>query len=305
MKKFLLFVASEKGYTALRRLHDEDYKNVACVITFEEVLVDHDWSYDIMMLCREQSIPCFFWKEAKNKLYEIISKYNVTSAVTIAWKYLIQLDINKYLEDNLIVFHDSLLPKYRGFSPTPTAIICGEQVIGVTAIFATDQTDRGDIILQKEVSIPDNMYIKEIIELQSRLCGEMLTEIIDLAINHELLAHAHAQNEDEATYSIWRNEEDCHIDWKWSNTYIFNFIRALGSPYHGAYTYLDGKMIIVRKAKKLDYDYQFAIRQPGKIWSIREGVPVVICGKGLLQIEEAESINGERIMFDKVRRQLK
>ena len=40
--------------------------------------------------------------------------------------------------ENLIVFHDSLLPKYRGFAPLVSQLINGEEYLGVTAIFTND-----------------------------------------------------------------------------------------------------------------------------------------------------------------------
>ena len=53
-------------------------------------------------------------------------------------------------------------------------------MIGVTAIFASDKVDEGDIIMQRQITIDDDMYIDQIIEAQALLCAKMLSEIIDL-----------------------------------------------------------------------------------------------------------------------------
>ena len=228
MKKFAYFIATEKGYRALEYTINIKRQYIGCVITFKEVNVKYDWSSDIINLCNINGIPVYLWKDVKNSLFELFKEYSITNAVTIAWRYLLPMKLNEYLQDGLIVFHDSLLPKYRGFAPTPTAIICGENVIGVTAIFASDKVDEGDIIMQRQITIDDDMYIDQIIEAQALLCAKMLSEIIDLSLCGRL--QATPQNNDDATYSIWRNTEDCRIDWNRSSVNIYNFIRALGAP---------------------------------------------------------------------------
>lgn len=303
MKRYILFIASEKGYVALNHLINIKSKHIGCVVTFEEINVDYDWSVDIQKVCEEESIPYYLWKNVKNNLVHLLDIHSITNAVAISWRYMIPLELNNYLDDGLIVFHDSLLPKYRGFAPTPTAVICGDNSIGVSAIFATDSVDEGNIILQQSIKIHEDMYIKEIIREQSRLYAVMLEKIIILSVQGNLKAEP--QNHDNATYSIWRNVEDCHIDWSKSSTYLHRFIRAVSSPYPGAYTYMDNEKIIITQAQKLAYDYNFAIRDNGKIWSIDNGNPIVICGSGLLKIEKAIDQTGEIVTFNKVRCQLK
>lgn len=300
MKRLLLFIATEKGYTALRSLITNGQQgHIGAVITFREVNVEKDWSCDIESECDASKIPCFLWRKVKSDLIGLIRKYSITGAVAIAWRYLLPLTINQYLEDDLIIFHDSLLPKYRGFAPTPTAIICGETTIGVTALFATKEIDQGDIILQKQMHISSDMYINDIIKKQSRLYACMLKIIIEQMEANSLTAYP--QNESDATYSIWRNSEDCHIDWSRSAKEIYDFIRAVGKPYPGAFTYMDEKKVIIEQAMALNYDLNFCIRDVGKIWRIADGNPEIICGKGMLEIIGAISEEGVPIQFNKVR----
>ena len=56
-------------------------------------------------------------------------------------------------KSKLIVFHDSVLPKLRGFNPLVTSLINGYEEIGVTVLYGTEDFDRGEIILQKKVNI--------------------------------------------------------------------------------------------------------------------------------------------------------
>ena len=75
-------------------------------------------------------------------------------ALAIGWKKLIDANYQQ-----IIVIHDSLLPKYRGWNPLLTALINGDTKIGATAIIATSQVDAGPIIAQasKSIKYPINL----------------------------------------------------------------------------------------------------------------------------------------------------
>lgn len=299
MQRIALFLATKKGLIALEKLISEGRSNnIKQVFTFKEVNVDKSYDEDIVNLCISNNIPVHYWEDSKYNLLDYFLDANITSAFAIGWRYLISLDINEILETNLIVFHDSLLPKYRGFSPTPTAIICGETIIGVTALFASDKIDAGDIVLQSKIEISNNEYISEIIDRQSELYSSMLIKIISQIESNTLVSMK--QDEALATYSIWRDIADCQIDWTESSTDIFNLIRAVSTPYPGAYTYYHGKKIIVNRAQVTN-DLTFQKRDAGKIWNINNGKPQIICGNGMLEILDARYENGENVIFTSLR----
>lgn len=301
--KIILFIASEKGYTAFSAVVMQNYAHkIGAVVTFKETDVAKSWDNDIREECIHSKIPFYFWADIKNNMFAVMQEHDCKYAVTISWKYLLPVEINKYLKYPPIVFHDSLLPKYRGFSPTPTAIMCGETEIGVTAIFANEQVDQEEILVQKSVYIPKTMYIEDIISKQSALCADMLIEIIQ-KIEVDALTGV-PQNEDDATYSIWRNIEDCHIDWNKSAKEIYDFVRAVGSPYPGAFTFLNGEKIYIKRTEIAE-DLKFIIRDCGKIWRIADNQPEVICGKGILRIVSAAYEDGEGVAFHRVRCRLK
>jgi len=63
--------------------------------------------------------------------------------------------------------HASLLPNYRGAAPINWAIINGETRTGVTTFFIDDKIDTGEIILQEEVHISDDMNAGQLHDLGS------------------------------------------------------------------------------------------------------------------------------------------
>ena len=95
------------------------------------------------------------------------------------------------------------------------------------------------------------------------------------------------QDHSKATYSIWRDADDYWIDWTQDSETIERTIRALGKPYLGARSRLNDKTIIISESV-VEPDICFAIRQPGKVWSLDEtGCPTIVCGRGMLRITSA------------------
>jgi methionyl-tRNA formyltransferase len=109
-----------------------------------------------------------------------------------------------------------------------------------------------------------------------------------------------AQDETKATYSLWRDNFDYFIDWRQPAQVVLAHIRAVGFPYDGAKAVL-GRSILTITAAQIGPDMNFAVRDPGKLWTIRDGRPLVVCGTGTLWIESARTSDGAPFEFKKVR----
>lgn len=298
MAKLMCFMATQKGLDVFSSAIKEGRADAfGCIISFKERVAE-SFDKEFMRVCAEHHIPFFYWSDVKDCIDSIAVKYCVTGVVAIGWRYILPLSLNNILEHPIIVFHDSLLPKYRGFAPTPTAIIAGDDKVGVTALFATGEVDKGEIIWQKEVPVGMDDHIQDVINRQAAVYAEGFLHILkqmDRGCIDSL-----PQDEGLATYSIWRSPEDCRINWNSSAKEIYNFVRALGSPYPSAYTHYKGEKIFVIRVS-LVADLNFVIRDCGKLWQIKENRPVVICGEGMIQIEDAVNAEGQAVVFDILR----
>lgn len=299
MKKLALFLATQKGFAVLQRLCESEYmKHIGCVVSFHEIGVKKDWCGDLENVCKRYSIPFYLWNDVKGDLTGLIRQVCATSVMVISWRFLLPLRLNEFLEDKIIVFHDSLLPKYRGFAPVVTALLCNESIVGATALFASDSVDAGDIILQRSMTVSPDEYICDVIERMADLYVSMAIEITAKLIKGELFAIP--QNEKDATYSIWRDEKDYEIDWTADAVSIYNKIRATGYPYKGACARIGDETIRIVSAR-IENDITFAVRDCGKIWNLNGGNPIVVCGKGMLCITKATYENGTPYDFLKLR----
>lgn len=218
------------------------------------------------------------------------------TAFAVGWQYLLDAP-----DAELIVFHDSLLPRYRGFSPTASALIKGDSTIGVTALFPRAEVDAGPIVAQRAIAIRYPVKIAAALSLQAAAMTDLALELLARREAGPLISNE--QNQGDATFSIWRDQADYRIDWTSDAETIVRVIDAVGSPYGGARTHLDGVEIVIDEAEA-QADLRFEIRQPGKIWSIAGGKPLVVCGQGMLRILAARHEDGQPVSFARLRSRL-
>ena len=196
-----------------------------------------------------------------------------------------QRALQNFEEGSIIVLHDSLLPKYRGFAPLVNQLINGENEIGVTALFASEEYDRGPIIDQRSSPVTYPIKIGEAIDKVSVLYADLVERIFD-KVGSSITLPEKIQDESQATYSLWRDGQDYRVDWALDDESILRHINAVGFPYLGALTEMDGIPIRIISAE-IQPDVVVEIRHPGKVIFMRGDRPVVVCGSGLIRVTEA------------------
>jgi methionyl-tRNA formyltransferase len=271
-KKVTLFCMTEKGYRVLETMVSHSPQIIECVVSSRDSNIKDDYYDQIVALCKLNGISV----HDRAVFKEVESHYSIA----VSWRWLIDSSLT-----NLVVFHDSILPKYRGFAPLVSSLINGETEIGVTALFASENYDCGDIILQSTSSIDYPIKVQRAIKVINENYKELTNEIVKKIVNGIAL-HGIKQDDTKASYSLWRDENDYRIDWTQNAEQVLRFIDAVGYPYKGASTIADGKKIRILEVQVVD-DLRIENRTPGKIIYIQEDRPVVVCGEGLLMILNA------------------
>jgi methionyl-tRNA formyltransferase len=271
VKKLTVFAMTEKGYAVVKLLLSRYPGLVAAVVASRDRGIATDCFDKIAELCHTNN----------TQFYDRTDGYTMRTdyALVVAWRWLIDIGSAR-----LIIFHDSLLPRYRGFNPLVTSLINGDKIIGVTALFATTEYDRGDIIAQSSsvISYPIRIQeaIKTVIVNYEFLVANIAEHLMD---GNE--PDAKPQVEADASYSLWRDEEDYFVDWSHSAIDIKRFVDAVGYPYKGAAATLNGRVVRIREAEVME-DVRIANRTAGKVIFLKDAKPIVVCGRGLLKITE-------------------
>ena len=270
--KIVFFIMTRKGYLSLRRFVDElDASHIDCVVAARDTNIEKDFYKEIKELCDSNGIRFYDRGESYALRKDVI-------CFAISWRWLIDSS-----NGNVVVFHDSLLPRYRGFAPLVTSLVKGEKEIGVTALIADGEFDQGDILLQKSCSICYPIKISDAIDKIADLYCDLVAELGQKILTETQLMTT-PQDDAVATYSLWLDEEDYLINWELDATQIKRFIDSVGHPYKGASTLLAGRKVRIIDSEEVG-DVVIENRSPGKVIFIKDGFPSVVCGKGLLKIK--------------------
>ena len=220
---------TEKGFRVLEALIDRGFLKLVAQVIIGSDKNQQDFSVEIKELCIANGISY-----STKKDFETLKKCDY--GLAIGWRWMIKDS------ENLLVLHDSLLPKYRGFAPLVNALLNKEKTIGATAIWASNQYDTGDIIMKKKFEVSYPLKIKKAIDSMALCYVEMALEIFQMVLDGEEIPRT-PQYDKNATYGLWRDEEDYHIDWGLSANAIRLLVDCLGEPYKGAYTIVGEKKV--------------------------------------------------------------
>ena len=219
--------------------------------------------------------------------------------LVVSWRYMIPPRVYRRPRLGTFVLHDSLLPTYRGFSPTVWSIINGEDHTGVTLFEIAEEVDSGDLVDQQRVPVGLDDTIAVVIERVTQTYLDLLERNLTRLIDGS--APRHPQDHSQATYTCKRNLEDNRINWSASSSKIHNLIRAVSWPYPGAYTTLAKRMLRVWSAQRLADFRSYVGRIPGRIVEIRGGEgSVVLTGDGALLLTQVQLEGGEVVRANEV-----
>lgn len=296
MPRIVLYLLGRKGYEVLTAANLGGHLDmVDLVVVGRDTNVHEDFSDKVIDYCRKYG---FDYCE-RNQAPQNINQPEIYTAIAAGWKWLIREPYRQ-----IIVFHDSLLPKYRGFNPLVTALLNYDSQIGVTAIIANRDYDCGDVVESKAIRVQYPIKISEAIDKISKSYFELAQAVLNKFRDVDVLC-GYPQDEGEASYSVWRDDEDYQIDWTHTAEFIAHFVNSVSFPYKGASALYGDKRIRILEATAVP-DIYIVNRDVGKMIFLIDSKPIVICGAGLLRIEIAVDEQGNSVLpFESFRTRLK
>ncbi|MBI2338177.1 methionyl-tRNA formyltransferase [Candidatus Daviesbacteria bacterium] len=164
--------------------------------------------------------------------------------------FLVVEDFGLILPDELLSIpgyaslniHHSILPKYRGPSPAPFAILNGDKVSGVTVIQMTKEVDAGDLLAQKEYVLSAKENTDSLLTTLNKMGGELLVSVINKYLKREIKPIK--QDQSKATYTKHFTKQDGFFDIENppSPEVLDRMIRAY-YPWPGVWTRWKGKIV--------------------------------------------------------------
>ncbi|KKN79326.1 hypothetical protein LCGC14_0341080 [marine sediment metagenome] len=285
--RVFLFGGGNKGSVVLKKLI-ELQQDVVGVLAFDEDVHETVWYERVQDIAKRNRIPMFIHDYSlKNLQPEIV--------FVAGWRYKIPKDIYSIPAKGCIVFHDSLLPKYRGFAPMNWAIINGETQGGATMFYIADEIDSGDIITQKSIYIDLLDTAESLEKMIAGLYSDMLERALPFIKSGEVIRRP--QDHRKATYTCKRIPEDGLIDWNKSAWEVYNLIRGLSYPYPNAFSYNNGRKVKIREASLKIDGRNYVGRVPGRVVNLQGEWVEVLTGDGSLLVKPDCRVKSIKVTF--------
>lgn len=272
VKKVLFLGSKLLGLNVLMTIQQLAPEKLVGVISPNDTSDDRSAIGEFESYLNECSVPFHVVKTA-SEAEAIIGDYSPDLVIVVGWYWLINSKILDSVPYGFIGVHNSLLPKYRGFSPLVWQIINGEDRVGFSVFSLTAGMDTGEIWFQDSIAITKDESVASILgRLETRIVSG-----IEILYPKILQGLAQPEPQDDVAVSYCSNRLPCDglIDWNLPAQKINDFIRAQSSPYPCAYTRLNGTVIRINRAQVMPYAYYGT---PGQVIEIAASGVTIACG---------------------------
>lgn len=284
----VLLCATNRGFRVAEQLFAMGKGHEFTVISFRETAWEPPFLDDIRALTQANGHRFFEARNvAKQDLKDFWLQQPVDLMLMVNWRYIVPAEVYSRARRGGYVFHDSLLPKYRGFSPTVWAMINGERETGVTLFRVAEDYDAGDIVEQARVPIGQSDTIAVVMEDVTKAYLNVIERNFDKLLNGRV--DCFPQNHAEATYTCKWTPADACIDWNKGSLDIYNLVRATTRPYPGAYTFLEGRKLVVWSADLDGSARKYTSLAPGRVVeSHKNGTVTILTGDGTIAVKSVQ-----------------
>jgi methionyl-tRNA formyltransferase len=261
------------GYKTLQALIELDHEVVLAVThPASEQSYKAIWSASVEDLAREHGIPVHITERVDADTIDVVKHAEPDVIVVNSWYSWMPPELYDLPPHGTLNLHDSLLPKFTGFSPVLWALISGESEFGLTVHRMDEWLDTGDILIQHSLPIgPTDTGTDLVLRGMELIPGALREALTALDTG---TADWRPQNKAERTYFHKRSERDSLIDWNWPARDLERFVRALSDPYPRAFAFYRGERIEVLEAAVSDARYGGT---PGRV-IVQEGGGAVVSG---------------------------
>ena len=266
---------------------------VCAVVTHQDDLQEHVWFESVAELAQAAGVPVLAPDTPNTPgVISQIATLQPDLILSFYYRRLLCQALLAIPRLGAINLHGSLLPKYRGRAPVNWVLVNGETHTGVTLHHMIAQADAGDIIAQRVVPIAFEDTALTLFEKVAQAAVELFRDTFPLI--KAGMAPRLPQDPRQSTYFGGRTPDDGRIDWSRPALGLYNLVRAVTTPYPGAFTSFGGKKLYVWSAR-LSPDSAGIRWPPGTIVGVRPGGCLVATGEGHLLLTQVQG-EGEEVM---------
>ena len=200
-------------------------KNLSPVV-YEKQIAE---ASSVRRMCEKKKIPYESMDSAKmtERLMKDLSEHKifVFSAINT---YIFPKKVIEHENFKGINYHNALLPYHRGMNAEAWAIYYMDSVTGITWHRIRPAIDEGEILIQKKITLDENMTSLKLLKKQSDLAYEAFLEIIPQLLSDDKISSINQKNiENSVMHRIKDVPNHGFLNTKWNFRKMSAFLRAM------------------------------------------------------------------------------
>ena len=252
-----------------------------------EFSIDHVFSYlpsesekskisnfraeEIIKFCEKQNIPThlmktYSMKDAADQM--TIKECHLDGLFVIGWERILPSEVLDTLKCGAFGMHGSAfgLPRGRGRSPLNWSLIQGHKIFTTSLFQYSEGIDNGNIVASRSFEISQFDDINSLHDKNRISMQRIIEENFDLISNPDFTGVS--QPNKNVSFYPKRQPSDGEVDWHRSASQIHDFVRALKSPYPGAWTRLGRHTVAIEDGIPFGASFSDTQTKPGAILDV-------------------------------------
>ncbi len=278
MSKIVVCAYHNVGYRCLEELLRQGAE-VALVFTHEDSPTEKIWFSSVRLLAERHGIKVLTSDINLPENIELLQRLAPDFLFSFYYRNMIKPAVLAIPKRGALNLHGSYLPRYRGRVPVNWAVINGESETGATLHHMVEKPDAGEIVDREKVEILFTDTAFDVFNKVTEAAVKVIGRSWPLLRNGK--APRIPMDLKLGSYFGGRKPADGLIDWTKSAMQIYNLIRGVTHPYPGAFTWLDGKKVIIWQAWPVE-----GCGEPGRVVLLS---PLLVgTGQGLLEVRSLQ-----------------
>ncbi len=250
----------------------------------------------VAAFAEEKGIPVFTPSHLDAAAREQISPLGADLLVCFAYGHIFGPKFLDLFPLGGINLHPSLLPKYRGCTPVPAAILNRDKQTAVTIQTLGLKMDEGDILAQTAVELNGTETCESLLNYSAQEGADLICSLLSKASSSGKLLEGIPQS-GEASYTVIITKEDGKISWNDSADVIEAKIRAY-YPEPGCWCMENGQTLRILESKLYEASDIEGLETavPGTVLAFSKSDGILIkTGNGVIAVRKLQR-QGKNVM---------
>lgn len=256
----------------------------------------------------EKNIPLFTPEHLDEECRNSILPLGADLLVSFAYGHIFGPKFLALFPVGGVNVHPSLLPKYRGCTPVPAAILNSDDKTAVTVQTLSLKMDEGNILKQREIILDGTETGESLLNDCAKIGAELLCELLkemSSSVDKKYSLPSGIAQSGEPSYTYMISKEDGKIDWNENAQKIEAKIRAY-YPEPGTWCLENQMPLRILQAANISNEDFFAISdvnktvfensENGKVMSFKKGLGVFVKAGSRVLVVKTLQRQGKKAM---------